>query len=239
MTAPSGMTRRRILVVEDDRDMTFVLTRNLSSEHYDVTVAYDGEEALEIGLKSAFSLILLDVMLPKLDGYKVLHRFRTGGIDAPVLLLTARREERDKIFGFRIGADDYVTKPFAMGELIARVGALIRRAEHGALAPAEPAVPLRAGPIEVDLVNHAVRRDGELIDLSPKAYDLLVALMRRQGAVVTRAELMRSVWGYADNVESRTLDTHIGERRRRLETHPSDPQLVQTVWRVGYRLRDV
>jgi DNA-binding response OmpR family regulator len=227
-----------VLVVEDDADMAFVLERNLRAEGYSVTVAKDGDAAVARALKASVDVVLLDLMLPKRDGFRVLRALRDAGLGAPVLLLTARRQESDKLQGFRLGADDYLTKPFSMAELLARVAALIRRSERAGRTGADMARTLRVGPIEVDVVKQSVRRDGRLMKLTPKAYDLLVALMRRANSVATRTDLMREVWGYADDVTSRTLDTHIGDLRRRLERDPAEPVLIETVWRVGYRMTD-
>jgi DNA-binding response OmpR family regulator len=231
-------TPRHVLIVEDDRDMSFILERNLTAEGYAVSSAFDGLAGTERALEGV-DLIVLDLMLPKQDGFRVLRNLRRGGVETPILLLTARRQEGDKLQGFRLGADDYLTKPFSMPELVARVGALLRRSERARdRNPAAALELLRAGVVEVDLAGHTVRRDGQPVDLTPKAYDLLVALMRRRNRVASRSELLREVWGYAADVTTRTLDTHIADLRRELERDPARPRLIRTVWRVGYRLTD-
>ena len=239
--APTAHATRvwRVLVVDDDSDMAFVLERNLRAEGYAVTVAQDGDAAVAQALEAWADVVLLDLMLPRRDGFRVLRALRDAGLDAPVLLLTARRQESDKLQGFRLGADDYLTKPFSMAELLARIAALIRRSERSSRTTGTAvARTLRVGPVEVDLAQQSVRRDGHLVKVTPKAFDLLVALMRRRNGIATRADLMREVWGYADDVASRTLDTHIGDLRRFLERNPAAPEIIQTVWRVGYRMTD-
>jgi DNA-binding response OmpR family regulator len=223
-----------VLIVEDDADMAYVIERNLKREGCTVEVASDGDAAIAAGIEDRADLIVLDLMLPRQNGFTVLRTLRGAGVDAPVLLLTARNQDADKVQGFRLGADDYVTKPFSMPELMARVAALMRRSEMPPRRAGVGAAMLRGGPVSIDLVTRAVRREGKAVALSPKAYDLLVALMRRANSVVRRADLMREIWGYADGVASRTLDTHVNELRKKLEDDPSEPRLLKTVWRVGY-----
>jgi two-component system response regulator MtrA len=172
-------------------------------------------------------------MLPGLDGYRVLKALRDEGHDMPVLILTAHGQEADKVRGFRLGADDYVTKPFGLLELMARVSALIRRTSRRS-----PAGGAREtfGAIDVDPATRTVRRDGEPVPLTPMEFDLLVALLRRRGAVASRLELLQEVWGHSSAVLTRTVDTHIAELRRKLEADPASPQHILTVRKAGYRL---
>jgi DNA-binding response OmpR family regulator len=227
-----------ILVVEDHRDLAKGLKANLEVEGYDVEVAHTGEDALRMVAELPPALVVLDLMLPDLEGYDVLGRMRRDGLTMPVLILTARGEEVDKVRGFRLGADDYVTKPFGLMELLVRIEALLRRAGG---APdkrfAGAAKVHRVGDIEIDVEDYRVRRRGEEVPLSPKAFELLLALVRKEGRVATRVELLRNVWGYASAVTTRTVDTHIAELRRRLEDNPGEPRHILTVWKVGYRLR--
>ncbi len=228
----------RILVVEDNPDLAYGLRNNLEIEGYEVDVAGDGEEGLQRGRQGgdeAPDLIVLDLMLPKLDGYRVLHELRTAGIEVPVLVLTARGEETDVVRGLRLGADDYVTKPFGILELLARVDALLRRAGPGQ-SDQEPRIFELAG-CEIDLAARTVVQRGRIVPLTPKEFDLLVALLRRDGAVASRVELIQEVWGYPASVVTRTVDTHIAELRRKLEDDPSEPKHILTVSRVGYRLQ--
>ena len=166
------------------------------------------------------------------DGFRVLRALRQEGHDVPVLILTARGEEADKVRGLKLGADDYVTKPFGVLELLARVEALLRRREK----PAGGAPVERVGSIEIDAARRTVTRDGRAVELAPKEFDLLLALLRRRGVVATRVELLTEVWGYSSAVISRTIDTHIAELRRKLEDDPAAPRHILTVRKSGYRL---
>lgn len=222
---------RHILLVEDNADLAFGLAGNLEVEGYRVTVAPDGRSGLAAARREAPDLLVLDLMLPDLDGIRVLKTLREDGFAGPVLLLTARGEESDKVRGFRLGADDYVTKPFGLLELLARVEALLRRS-----APREEADVERFGDVAIDLASRSVTRGGRPVELAPKEYDLLVALLRARGAVLTRQQLLGRVWGYADAVVSRTIDTHVLELRRKLEADPAAPRHLLTARKVGYRL---
>ena len=219
----------RILLVEDNADLAYGLRNNLEIEGYDVDVAADGEEGLERARHARPDLVILDLMLPRLDGFRVLRAIRSDGLAMPVLILTARGEEADKVRGLKLGADDYVTKPFGVLELLARVEALLRRNTPAASVE-------RIGDIEIDRATRLVTRRGARIDLAPKEFDLLVALADRRGAIATRLELMRNVWGWSDAVITRTIDTHVAELRRKLEDDPAHPRLITTVRGVGYRL---
>ncbi len=225
----------RILVVEDQDELAFGLQRNLEFDGHRVDVARDGREALLQALRHEHDLIILDLMLPRLDGMSVLARIRSEGIDTPVLILTARGTERDKIRGLRAGGDDYLTKPFGIVELLARVEALLRRASGGG-AQDEGRTGYRFGDVEVDVAKRTVARRGESIDLAPLEFDLLVALLRAEGAAQSRRDLLRDVWGHKAVVETRTVDTHIRELRRKLEDDSSDPRHILTVRKFGYRL---
>jgi DNA-binding response OmpR family regulator len=226
---------KRILLVEDNPDLIYGLRNNLEIEGYDVSVAEDGPGGVQAARELQPDLVILDLMLPGMDGYRVLRAIRDGGSGVPVLILTARGEEADKVRGFRLGADDYVTKPFGVLELLARVEALLRRAS----APATNggAVTERFGEVDVDVPSRLVRRRGEEVALAPKEFDLLLALLRRRGAVVSRLELMKEVWGYRAAVVSRTVDTHVSELRRKLEDDPARPRHLLTVRKAGYRLQ--
>lgn len=229
----------RILIVEDNADLAFGLRSNLELEGYEVSVAATGVAGLEEAIVQAPDLMILDVMLPQMDGYEVLRQFRESNTSTPVLMLTARGEEIDKVRGLRTGADDYVTKPFGLMELLARIEALLRR---GPKSPdgndKSKAVPICVRDMEVDLVTRSVHRSGRLIDLAPKEFDLLVELLRHDGAIVSRTELMRSVWGHSAAIVSRTVDTHIAELRRKLGDTADDSPLIVTVRKAGYRIND-
>ena len=225
----------RILVVEDNRDLAFGLRTALEVEGYEVKVAEDGIAGLRDARVYDPELIILDLMLPGMDGYRVLRALRDGGSDVPVLILTARGEETDKVLGFDTGADDYVTKPFGVLELMARVRALLRRA--GVAEAEEPGQTVEVfGDVEVNIAARTVHRGGEPVALAPKEFDLLVALLRRNGAVASRHELLKEVWGYQAMVPTRTVDMHISELRRKLERDSSNPRHIRTVRKAGYRL---
>ena len=226
----------RILIVEDNRNLAHGLRTNLEFEGHAADVAEDGAAGLALALNGTHDLILLDLMLPALDGFRVLETLRQEGVDTPVLVLTARGDEADKVRGLRDGADDYVTKPFALRELLARVAALLRRSAARAPDPSAAAPAIRFGDVELDPAIRQVRRAGAPVALRPKEYDLLQALARREGRLAERGELLREVWGYHESVLSRTLDTHIGELRRKLEADPSAPRHILTVRKAGYRL---
>ncbi len=224
----------RILVVEDNPDLAYGLRNNLEIEGYEVDVAADGPSGIARTRSWKPDLMILDLMLPGLDGYRVLRTIRAEGFDHPTLILTARGEESDKVMGFRHGADDYVTKPFGVLELMARVEALLRRAVKQATRGLDGVV--RFGEIEVERGSRTVRRRGACVYLAPLEYELLLALYERNGDVASRHELMRQVWGHQADVVSRTVDTHILELRKKLEDDPARPLHILTVRKAGYRL---
>jgi DNA-binding response OmpR family regulator len=223
----------RVLIVEDNRNLALGLRSNLVYEGYEIEVAGDGPTALRQARTGSHDLILLDLMLPRLDGFHLLETIRGEGVSTPVLVLTARGDEADKVRGLRNGADDYVTKPFALRELLARVAALLRRSTP---RPAPPASPSTFGGVRVEPSTREVTFHGRPVALRPKEYDLLCALLAREGRLASRADLLREVWGYHESVCSRTLDTHIGELRRKLEDDPARPRHIITVRKVGYRV---
>ena len=227
----------RILVVEDNADLAFAVTTALQSEGFDVAVASTGPEGVGAARIGDADLIILDLMLPGFDGYRVIRTLRESGIDTPILILTARGEEADKVKGLRLGADDYVTKPFGAMELLARVDALLRRSRISATAPA-PALLDRFGEVQVNRAARTVKRRGEAVALAPKEFDLLIALMDRAGTVVPRGDLLSAVWGYQHDVSTRTVDIHVSELRAKLEPNPAQPVHIITVRKAGYRFEE-
>lgn len=225
----------RILVVEDNADLAYGLQNNLEIEGYEVELAADGPQGLTRAREGRPDLMLLDLMLPGTDGFRVLKTLRDEGFAFPVLILTARGEEADKVRGLKLGADDYVTKPFGVLELLARVEAVLRRARTGN-GNGTPGEVLHFGDVEVCTATRTVLRERREVSLTPKEYDLLLALLKRHGAIATRVELMTEVWGYSAAVLSRTVDTHIAELRRKLEPAGPEPTHILTVRKVGYRL---
>jgi DNA-binding response OmpR family regulator len=223
----------RLLVVEDNRALAFGLRNNLEIEGYEVLVATDGVSGLEVATRERPDLVVLDLMLPQLDGFQVLRMLRARDPRMPVLILTARGREEDKVRGLKLGADDYVTKPFGVLELLARVEALLRRS---AGPPPKRETPVRLANLEVDPGARIARLSGRVLDLAPKEFDLLWTLIKAGGAAVSRAHLMERVWGYRADVLSRTIDTHVAELRRKLGDTGARPRLIHTVRKVGYRL---
>jgi two-component system response regulator MtrA len=225
----------RVLVVEDNANLAFGLTRSLESEGYEVEAAEDGVRGFELARTTSPDLVVLDLMLPGMDGYTILKMLRAEGKVVPVLILTARGEEADKVFGFRLGADDYVTKPFSLSELLARVQAILRRAKGGDKKDGEAVEEF--GDVQINTLARSVKKGDHEVPLTPKEFDLLLALVRRRGAVASRLELLKEVWGHQAEVMTRTVDIHIAELRRKLEDDASTPKHILTVWKAGYRLQ--
>jgi two-component system response regulator MtrA len=227
----------RILVVEDNLALAEGVAYNLRHEGHDGRIAEDGETGLAETRTWSPSLVILDLMLPRLDGYGVLSAIRADHNDVPVIILTARGEEADKVRGFRLDADQYVTKPFGVLELLGRVGSLRRRSAPRAAAATAAAAreSIRFGDVVVDVAARTATHRGTPCSLTPKAFELLLALVGRGGRVATRQELLKEVWGYGAFVLSRTVDSHIAELRRKLEEDPAHPRHIVTVWKVGYR----
>jgi DNA-binding response OmpR family regulator len=219
-------------------DLAFGLKTVLEFEGHQVTVAEDGETGLERAQGSDPALIILDLMLPRKGGYEVLRELRQGGVRTPVLILTARSQESDLVMGFNLGADDYVTKPFSTAELVARVRALLRRSSLQATTGEGGEKVERFGQIEVNPDTRMVRRNGEVVELTPKEFDLLLALIRKRGAVASRNELLKEVWRYGNaDIMTRTVDVHVAELRRKLEEDPAEPRHILTARKAGYRLQ--
>jgi DNA-binding response OmpR family regulator len=219
-----------ILVVEDDEDMLLGLRHNLEYEGYATAAAASGLTALDQVERLRPDLVLLDVMLPELNGFEVLRELRVAHPLLPVVLVTSKGLEADKLQGFRLGADDYVTKPFSIQELLARVQAVLKRASPDRTAPAR----LRVGDLEIDLRRREVRRAGELVPLALKEYEMLRLFLRRQGDVVTREQLLHEVWGYGtDNLPTtRTVDNHVAKLRQKIGSDH-----IETLQKVGYRFK--
>jgi DNA-binding response OmpR family regulator len=221
----------RILVVEDDLAILRGLKDNFVSEGYEVLAAEDGAEGYRLAQEEDPDLIVLDLMLPGLSGYEICQKLRDEGDSVLILMLTARGEETDRVLGLDLGADDYVTKPFSIRELKARVRALLRRAE----AASAPLDTLSFGDVEVDFPQYVARKGGEPVEMTPKEYGVLRYLASRAGEVVSRYQLLEEVWGYGKFPTTRTVDNHIAALRAKLEDDPSEPRFLQTVHRVGYK----
>jgi DNA-binding response OmpR family regulator len=230
---------RRILVVEDDRDIAHLVELHLQDLEADVTLAHDGHTALDLATKHPFDLIILDLTLPGVDGLEITRRLRSRTNYTPILMLTARSADVDRIVGLELGADDYLTKPFNIRELIARVKALLRRVD--ALTKADPndaATRLELGDLVIDVDKRKVTlRDAE-IDLTAKEFDLLLQFARNPGRVYTRAQLLDLVWGYGHDGYEHTVNSHINRLRSKIEADQSHPVWILTVWGVGYKFTD-
>ena len=221
-----------ILLIEDNRDYAGTLKANLEREGYAVRVAATGVEGLTQARREPPDLVVLDLMLPAMDGFAVLQRMRDQGLGMPVLIMTALGTEEEKLRGFGLGADDYIVKPCGLKEILARVRALLKRGGSGTAVPE----PVQIGDVSVDLAARVVRLGGQVLNLRPKEFDLLAALVRHRGRVVSRSELLREVWGYAAGIESRTVETHLAALRQRLGDDPQSPRYIVTVRGAGYRL---
>ena len=228
---PGDMKLHRVLVIEDEPGMVAGLKDNLEYEGYEVLVGRDGEEGINRALRDKPSLILLDVMLPKMSGLDVCRQLRSKGVDTPVIMLTARGQEIDKVIGLELGADDYVTKPFSIKELLARVRALLRRSSK-LVAEVES---YRFGDVEVDFKAYKATRAGRPLDLTPREFEILKYFAVHRGETITRDQLLDEVWGYDNYPITRTVDNHIAKLRQKVEDQPARPQYIITVHRVGYK----
>ena len=225
----------KILIVEDDANLLEAVKYNLRKDGYDVVTAADGETALEAARREKPGLIILDIMLPKLNGFEVCRILRKE-MTVPILMLTAKADETDKIVGLEIGADDYMTKPFSMRELLARIRAILRRVKMTEPLKPEGPASIKIGDIEVDTARHNVSLSGKTLELSPKEYDLLVFLARNKSLVFSREQLLEKVWGYDFAGDTRTVDVHVRWLRQKIEIDAGKPQYLLTVRGAGYKL---
>ena len=221
----------KILVVDDEKLLVKGIKFNLENEGYQVECAYDGAAAVELARTVGFDLIILDLMMPEIDGLEACMRIREFS-NVPIIMLTARSEDTDKIIGFECGADDYITKPFNILELKARIRAMLRRASGGAQGKA--ASQITVGGLTLDTEQRVAIRDGEIVELTAKEYDLIELLMKNPRRVYSRENLMNVVWGYNYTGDYRTVDVHIRRLREKLERQPAEPEYILTKWGVGY-----
>ena len=225
----------KVLVVEDDRNLLETIKYNLVKEGYEALVAVDGAEALEIARNEKPDLIILDIMLPKIDGFEVCRILRRE-MNVPIIMLTARTDETDRIMGLDTGADDYMTKPFSIRELLARIRALLRRAGMAEAKLPENAAIIKIGDITIDLNRHRVISKGQTLELTAKEYDLLVFLAQNESYVFSREQLLEKVWGYDFAGDTRTVDVHIRWLRQKIEDDPANPMHLLTVRGTGYKM---
>jgi two-component system, OmpR family, alkaline phosphatase synthesis response regulator PhoP len=224
---------KRILLVEDEPGLRMTLSDRLAAEAYCVKTAVDGDQGFALAAGGDFDLVILDVMLPGRSGFDVCRDLRQKGVDVPILMLTARGQVADRVVGLKLGADDYLTKPFEMAELLARVEARLRR--DGASSDVPTPETYRFGAVHVDFRKAEVDRDGTRLDLSAKEFHLLKYLVEHRGATVTRNELLDSVWGYDAMPSTRTVDVHVAWLRKKLEPQPHLPRYIVTVHGIGYK----
>jgi two-component system, OmpR family, alkaline phosphatase synthesis response regulator PhoP len=222
---------KRLLLVEDEPGLVMTLTDRLTREGYVVETTADGESALERATSEAFDLVLLDVMLPQMNGFDVLRELRRRGVEVPVIMLTARGQIVDKVVGLKLGADDYVTKPFEMVELLARIEAKLRRAPSRTTSPGIH----QFGDIQVDVRKAEVTKAGAPLDLSAREFQLLRYFLEHRGATLTREELLNEVWGYNSMPSTRTVDVHVAWLRQKIEPNPRHPQFILTIHGLGYK----
>lgn len=227
-------TLGRVLLVEDEPSLVLTLTDRLENEGYEVESATDGEAGFQRALDGPFDIILLDVALPGRGGFDVLRDLRQKKVDTPVVMLTARGQVVDRVLGLKLGADDYVPKPFDMMELLARIEAVLRRRKEGAGSTTSSH---SFGEVRVDFRRAEVFRDGEPVELSSLEFKLLRYFVEHRGALVSRRELLEKVWGYPAVLQTRTVDVHVASLRQKIEPHPSKPEYIVTVHRMGYRFR--
>jgi DNA-binding response OmpR family regulator len=221
----------RVLIVEDDEAMAVALKDGFAYEGYEVRLATDGAAGWKLAMESAPDLIILDVMLPKLSGLDVCRRIRQSGNRVPIIMLTARGQEIDKVIGLKTGADDYVTKPFGFLELMARVEAVLRRATGFQGGPEA----YEFGDVEVDFRTMEIRKGGKTVSMSHREFDLLKFLIDHRGEVLPRERILGAVWGHENASLTRTVDMHVAKLRKKIEDHPADPTHIVTVHRVGYK----
>jgi len=222
----------KVLIVEDDQAMAVALRDGFEYEGYTVQVARDGAVGLKLASDRDLDLIVLDVMLPKMSGFDVCKQLRSAGNETPIIMLTARGQEIDKVVGLKIGADDYVTKPFSFMELMARVEALIRRSTR---KPEQSVDEFAFGDVAVNFKRFEVSKAGQPLEMSPREFNILKYFIEHRGEVITRDQLLDSVWGYGSFPLTRTVDMHIAKLRQKIEDTPHDPKFVITVHRVGYK----
>mgnify|MGYP006282836553 CR=1 FL=1 len=236
MTTP---TEKHILLVEDDDDIADLLDLHLSDEGHRVEVVDDGDTGLERALSGEHDLIILDIMLPGTDGFDICRRLRQDKCPTPILMVTAKTEEVDKVLGLELGADDYITKPFSIREVLARVKALFRRVEVDQETQSDAAeAPIELGALVVEPEKRKVAVGGETVDLTSKEFELLLLFAQNPGRAFSRDELLDEVWGYQYSGYSHTVNTHINRLRNKIEPDPSEPRYVKTVWGVGYRFAE-
>ena len=222
---------KTILIIEDEHDMVEGLKFNLEARNYNVITSYDGETGCKKALAEKPNLVILDIMLPKLNGYEVCKTLKKEIPDLPIIMLTAKSQEAEIVTGLELGADDYITKPFSILELLARINALFRRVASGSGLQEIH----RFGDLEINFKKYNAQKKGKALKLSPREYELLRCFIERQGEIITREELLKKIWGYDTYPDTRTVDAHIAKLRHKIEDNPEEPKLIVTVHGLGYK----
>ncbi len=222
---------KRILIVEDEKDMVTGLKFNLEARDYTVIAAYDGEEGHQKAIREQPDLVILDLMLPKRNGYEVCKSLKKEIPELPIIILTAKSQEVEIVTGLELGADDYITKPFSVLELLARIKAVLRRTKSGSQIPEV----YRSGDLEINFRKYSTRKKGKSLALSPREYEILKYFIERRGEIVSREDLLNQVWGYDSFPNTRTVDTHIAKLRQKIEDNPENPELIITIHGIGYK----
>jgi len=232
------MANKRALVVEDNADLARLIQLHLQDIQLEADIATDGLAALDLYRQGKYDVVLLDIMLPDLDGFEVCRRIRSGDAVTPILMLTARAEEIDKVVGLELGADDYLSKPFGVAEFTARVRALMRRAATTAQSEDAQCAYVCHGDISIDCDKHTAQLNNQQVDLTAREFQLLLHFVKYPGQVFNRNELLEKVWGYSNGVYQHTVNSHINRLRTKIELDPANPEYIVTVWGVGYKLNE-
>ncbi len=233
--------KNKILIIDDDKDITNLLAINLEDMGYEVKLVYDGESGLELAISNKFNLVILDLMLPKIDGLEICKSIRSASVYTPILMLTCKSSEIDRVVGLEIGADDYITKPFSIKELLARVKAIFRRVEafNNSLSSSGKRVEeIKFGALVIDIEKRKVTLKENLVYLTAKEFDLLHIFVTHPGKVYTRTQLLNTVWGYGFEGYEHTVNSHINRLRAKIESDPTHPHYILTVWGIGYKFTD-
>ncbi len=231
---------RRVLIIEDERDLALLMKRHLEDTGFSIQIELRGDDGLRAAEASSFDLILLDLMLPGMDGLEVCRRLRSQNVHTPILMVTARTTEVEKVLGLEMGADDYIAKPFGIAELTARVKAILRRMESLSASSATDSAEIHVGTsVHIDPATRQVLVRGTAVNLTPKEYELLLHLARNPGRVYTRSQLLDAVWGYSHDGYEHAVNCHINRLRAKLERDHAHPEILLTVWGVGYKLADL
>jgi DNA-binding response OmpR family regulator len=236
--APNSMIMSKILIIEDDRDIAELIAIHMKDAGFEAEMVHDGKEGLIRSMEKVHDLVILDLKLPGMDGLEICRKLRVEKIDIPIIMLTSKSEEIDKVLGLEIGADDYITKPFSIRELLARVKTVLRRGKKEQTGPAAESQVLEYENFYLDITKRKVRSYGQKVELSPKEFDLLVLLASHPGKTYSRSDLLSQVWGVDFEGFEHTVNSHINRLRSKIEKNMNQPEFIQTTWGVGYKFKD-